>query len=167
MADGQFREDLFYRLNVLRLHLPPLRERKECIKELSDFFLNKTCVNLKKTIMGFASPDVIEDFKEYFWPGNIRQLANTIERAVILEDDKQISTENIIMPEPAKHAFGSIDSDRVNTLHDSEKEMILKALAESLWVQKDAAELLGVSPRALNYKIKNFGITHARWRKHR
>ncbi len=59
------------------------------------------------------------------------------------------------------------EADRINTLYESEKEMILKALAESLWVQKDAATLLGVSPRALNYKIKNYGITHARWRKHR
>ena len=172
VSEGDFREDLYYRLNVLRVHLPPLRERRECIKPLASYLLNKICRNLKKQLADFA-PNVMEAFHSYSWPGNIRQLANTIERAAILENTHIIQLQNIILPELHKAVSLNSNAGQVlpetpaESLADREKEAIIKALEECLWIQKDAARKLGVSPRALNYKVKKFGITHARWRKHK
>ena len=172
VAEGKFREDLYYRLNVLRVQLPPLRDRRECIQPLSNYLLDKTCRSLKKQIAGFA-PNVIDAFHRYSWPGNIRQLANTIERAAILETSHIIQLQNIILPELNKAVSLNSNLQKValaqpiESLADREKEAIIKALEECLWIQKDAARKLGVSPRALNYKVKKFGITHARWRKHK
>ena len=168
VEEGKFREDLYYRINILRVHLPPLRERIECIEPLACFLLEKSCCNLKKKIQGF-SPRAIQRFKGYTWPGNIRQLANAIERAVILEESPFIQIENIALQAPlqtkAKHKPVPIHSEL--SIKGQEKEIIIKALEESLWVQKAAAELLGTSPRALNYKIKKFGISHPHWRKNK
>ena len=166
VAKGAFREDLYYRLNILRIHLPPLRERKECIKPLAYHLLSKACSNLKKKIEDF-SPEALEVLKFYTWPGNIRQLANTIERAVILEESHRIQAENIILSEPIKRESKeeAITHAPVHSLAGQERDAILSALEESLWVQKKAAGLLGISPRALNYKVKKLGITHPHWRK--
>jgi len=161
---GRFREDLYYRINVLPIQLPPLRERPQCLEPLAGVLLRKTCINLKKKIDGFT-PGAMEILKAYHWPGNIRQLANTVERAVILEDGPLITPESISIPnfEP-KRPVRVLKSE---PLEVHEKELILKALEDNLWVQKNAAKQLGISPRALNYKIKKFGITHPNWRKHR
>jgi len=166
VAGGAFREDLYYRLNVLSVHLPPLRERKECIEPLAYHLLDKACRNLKKKMEDF-SPEVLEVFKSYSWPGNIRQLANTIERAVILEESHLIQMENIILPEPIKGESKEEATSHapVHSLAVQERDAILRALEESLWVQKEAAKLLGISPRALNYRVKKLGITYPRWRK--
>lgn len=167
---GSFREDLYYRLNVLRVHLPPLRERTECIEPLGAYLLDKICRNLKKKIEGFT-PQVLETFESYSWPGNIRQLANTIERAAILENTYFIQMQNVVLPE--LHRTVNIKEETVqspiptDSLVGKEKETILQALEDSLWIQKDAARKLGITPRALNYKIKKYGITHARWRKNK
>jgi transcriptional regulator with PAS, ATPase and Fis domain len=166
VAGGAFREDLYYRLNVLMVHLPPLRERKECIEPLAYHLLDKACRNLKKKMKDF-SPEVLEAFKSYSWPGNIRQLANTIERAVILEESHLIQIKNIILPEPIKGESKEEATSHaaIHSLATQERDAILRALEESLWVQKEAAKLLGISPRALNYRVKKLGITHPRWRK--
>ena len=168
VEDGKFREDLYYRINILRVHLPPLRERKECIEPLACFLMEKSCRNLKKKIEGF-SPQALEALKGYTWPGNIRQLANAIERAVILEESPIIQIENTTLQEPThtKTQHKSSPVHPVHSIKEQEKEIIIKALEESLWVQKEAAELLGTTPRALNYKIKKFGISHPRWRKNK
>ncbi|MFO8085291.1 MAG: sigma-54 dependent transcriptional regulator, partial [Desulfobacterales bacterium] len=171
VAKGTFREDLYYRLNVLRLHIPPLRERTECIEPLADILLKKTCGNLKKKTMGFTD-EVIGIFKNYPWPGNIRQMANTIERAVIMEEHPYIRAQNISMPEAAhsetENQENIIEEPKPpETLMDAQKELILQTLEDSLWIQKDAAKKLGVTPRTLNYKIKKLGITHPAWRKHK
>ena len=168
---GNFREDLYYRINVLRVHLPPLRERRQCIEPLATRLLAKSCVALKKKMIGF-SPAVIAMFKSYFWPGNIRQLANTVERAVILEETSLISEENIFLPEFMTHqpdgtTASNQGASEDQSLRANEKEMILKALNDSLWIQKDAAKRLGLSPRVLNYKIKKLGIKHPRWLKNK
>jgi transcriptional regulator with PAS, ATPase and Fis domain len=169
VSKGTFREDLYYRLNVLRLHLPPLRERIDCIEPLSIFLLEKICRNLKKKINGF-SPEVINIFRKYHWPGNIRQMANTIERAVIMEENSLIQTKHLIMPDNNAQNLiniADVDNPKSNqTLLNIQKESILKALEKSLWIQKDAAAILGITPRTLNYKIKKLGITHPGWRKH-
>jgi DNA-binding NtrC family response regulator len=169
VSEGSFREDLYYRLNVLRVHIPPLRERHECVEPLSDYLLDKICRNLKRKINGFA-PQVVEDFKSYSWPGNIRQLANTIERAAILEETALIEPQHVILPDLKKIPPLSGDAPiprPAESLADKEKETILNALEECLWIQKDAARKLGITPRALNYKVKKFNITHARWRKNK
>jgi len=169
VEEGKFREDLYYRINILRVHLPPLRERIECIEPLAHFLMEKSCRDLKKRIEGF-SPEVLEGLKSYSWPGNIRQLANVIERAAILEESNTICTENVVLPDSR---IGTSQDARQTTerpkrsIKGQEREMIIRALEESLWVQKDAAKLLDISPRALNYKIEKFGITHPRWRKNK
>jgi DNA-binding NtrC family response regulator len=168
VKEGKFREDLYYRINILRVHLPPLRERRECTEPLAYCFMEKSCRDLKKKIKGF-SPQALNALKRYNWPGNIRQLANVIERAVILEESPFIQVLNTTLPEPlhTKAENKSSHQSRSQSIKEQEREMIIRALEERLWVQKAAAELLGTSPRALNYKIKKFGITHPRWRKNK
>ncbi|MBW2672394.1 MAG: sigma-54-dependent Fis family transcriptional regulator [Deltaproteobacteria bacterium] len=166
VAEGKFREDLYYRINILSVKLPPLRERKECIGPLASLLLEKTCTTVKKKIAAF-SPSTIEWLKAYEWPGNIRQLANTIERAVILEEGSVIHKENIFTPEMGRLPRTPSESDSSRPLETGETKLILDALQKCLWIQKDAARLLGISPRALNYKIKKFGITHPGWLKNR
>ena len=166
VADGKFREDFYYRINVLAVHLPSLRERRECIEPLVSYHLDKCCRYLRKRIDNF-SPTVVEMFKSYSWPGNIRQLANTIERAVILEEGHTIQEEHVSLPKPIGLVKPESKTHMTLPLQVQEKEVILKALEESLWIQKEAATRLGISPRALNYKIRTFGITHPRWRKNK
>ncbi|HOP48976.1 MAG TPA: sigma-54 dependent transcriptional regulator [Desulfobacteraceae bacterium] len=163
---GKFREDLYYRINILSVMLPPLRERRECIEPLSYWLLEKICRNIKKNISGFSQPGMVW-IKSYEWPGNIRQLANTIERAVILEEGTVVQEKNLSIIGAAVSGKRHLESNLTESLKLGEKEIILKALEDCLWIQKDAATLLGLSPRTLNYKIKKFGITHNRWRKNR
>jgi DNA-binding NtrC family response regulator len=129
--------------------------------------LKKTLRSLKQKIEGFT-PEALDAIRSFSWPGNIRQLANTIERAAILEETLWIQSENILLPE-FTHVKPPEESPipAAQSLDHQEKEIIIRALEESLWVQKEAANRLAITPRALNYKIKKYGITHDRWRKHR
>jgi len=163
---GKFREDLYYRINVLRIHMPPLRQRLECIEPLAYYLLRKLSRSVKKRIDSFA-PDVIERFRQYPWPGNIRQLSNTIERAILLEDDKEIRQESISLPDLGDKVSPTLQAVGLRLSDDQEKDLISNALEENLWIQKDAARQLGVTPRALNYRINKLGITHSRWRKNK
>ncbi len=163
---GRFREDLYYRINVLRIHMPPLRERSECIKPLAKYLLEKLSRSVKKKIDSFT-PDVIEMFRRYPWPGNIRQLSNTIERAILLEDDRVIRPDSISLPDLGDKAPTEYQPGSLKLTEDQERDLIFNALEENLWIQKDAARRLGITPRALNYRIKKLGITHSRWRKNR
>jgi len=161
---GLFREDLYYRINVLRVHLPPLRERRECIEPLAEFLLQKICRELKRNFAGFG-PGVLELFKNHHWPGNVRELSNTIERAVLLEESKRITLENISLSGLSRKP--DIALKPLKDLQASEKDLLLDAMELSNWVQKDAAIRLGVTARKLNYMIKKHGITHGRWRKNK
>ncbi len=167
IAEGAFREDLYYRLNILSALMPPLRERRQCIEPLSYWLLEQKCRTLGRRITGFT-PNVMAWIKHYSWPGNIRQLANLIERAVILEDSSLITEKSMSMAEPSDSAPKAFDwvGEPVSQAQ-REKELILHALENSLWVQKTAARRLNISPRTLNYKIKKLGITHPNWRKNR
>jgi DNA-binding NtrC family response regulator len=160
---GEFREDLYYRINVINIFLPPLKERMEDIEELASYFLKRHCRDIKKDIRGFH-PDVLEMFKHYHWPGNIRQLSNVIERGVLLSEDKIIKKHNIVLGNdiiPFEHT----ELPKTELLADTERKAIIKALDKCLWIQKDAAEKLGISKRTINYRIKKLGIKHPRWRK--
>ncbi len=165
---GKFREDLYYRINVLPIRLPDLRERHQCLLPLAKSFLTKYTKSLRSEVRGFTDM-ALAQIQKYSWPGNIRQLANTIERAVILEEDDLIDVQNLSLPaeKSDKVTSANISLATNGSLIGQEKKLIINALEECLWVQKNAAEKLGVSPRALNYKVKKFGITHPNWRKHR
>ena len=166
VREGQFREDLYYRINVLRIHLPPLRERTACIEPLAYYLLEKLGRTVKKKISSIDT-EVIDMFRQYPWPGNIRQLSNTIERALLLEDQMVIRKSSVSLPEIDDLAPPQIKPTGLKLSEHEETEMIARALEENLWIQKDAALQLGISPRALNYRIKKLGITHARWRKNK
>ncbi len=168
VSEGIFREDLYYRINVLTLNLPPLRERRECLEPMTLMLLEKSCRAIGKRVLSLSAP-ALAAVSAYEWPGNIRQLANTLERAVILEDGPDIQAESLFISGPSLPQLQSETSPPYPpaSLEEREKQMITEALASCLWIQKDAADRLGISPRALNYKIKKFGITHPRWRKHK
>jgi DNA-binding NtrC family response regulator len=167
VGQGRFREDLYYRINVLRIHLPPLRERRPDIEPLAHYLLGKLCRALKKKIDGF-SPEVLSMLHSYDWPGNIRQLSNTIERSILVEDGNVIQPESVSLPEIRRPA-ADIEAAPANLklTAEQEKEMISRALEDNLWIQKDAARQLGISPRALNYRVKKLGISHHRWRRNK
>jgi DNA-binding NtrC family response regulator len=168
VRDGKFREDLYYRINVLRIHMPPLRERIECIEPLAYYLLGRLSRAEKKQIDAL-SPEVLVLFKTYHWPGNIRELSNTIERAIFLTDGHTIEAVHISLPKinelPAPSAAPPARQLRLSD--QEEQELIIRTLEKNLWIQKDAAKELGLTPRALNYRIKKHGITHNRWRKNR
>jgi transcriptional regulator with PAS, ATPase and Fis domain len=138
----------------------------ECIEPLAQYLLEKLSRSVKKKIDSFT-PDVIEIFRQYTWPGNIRQLSNTIERAILLEDDRVIRPQSISLPDFGDKLSPSLQAVGLRLTEDQEKDLISNALEENLWIQKDAARRLGITPRALNYRIKKLGITHSRWRKNR
>ena len=172
MENGGFREDLFYRLNVINIHLPPLRERGEDIRLLVQFFVRKYAQLVNRRIRG-VHREAFQMLSEYHWPGNIRELENTIERAVLMAEG------DVIMPDELEIYFNrrsltpgadnlqlSIPPGGVN-LETVEKSLIIQALEQTQWVQKDAAVLLNVTSRVLNYKIKRFEITHRSWRQNK
>jgi len=172
---GNFRDDLYYRLNVVPLEIPPLRERREDVLNISDFFLRKFSKEIKKEVKGF-SKETKAVLQNHSWPGNIRELRNFIERAVLVAEPGQLITpEDLAMPGKDYFAAGGADRRKQRerdvisfdsfNLETIEKETILRALEVSNWIQKDAANLLGISPRALNYKINQHDITHPTWKK--
>jgi len=160
IEEGKFREDLYYRINVVHIHLPPLRERREDILPLAHFFLKRFNFELNKQIKGF-SEKAKKIILDYHWPGNVRELENVIERAVLMAEGNIIHAEDLALEyEP----FPSLVKKGIK-LKEAEKELIIQALEKTNWIQKKAAELLGISKRAIHYKIHKYGITHPRWKK--
>lgn len=145
---NQFREDLYYRLNVVAIRLPPLRERNGDVTLLIQFFVKRFAADMNKRVTGIE-PGAIKLLCEYAWPGNIRELENTIERAVLLAEGSTITREDIdlFMTEPAPRDDGEgvrLPAGGVR-LEQAEKDLVLQALERCGWVQKKAAALLGVS----------------------
>ena len=161
VKDGRFRQDLYFRLNVVNLHVPPLRERREDILPLARFFLDKYSVDFKKKVTGFAS-EAIEKMRSYAWPGNVRELQNAIERSVLLCDGEIIDATHLTM-DSRLEGEGMSGGDTLN-LEELERAAIQQALRSTHGVQKDAAELLGISPRVLNYKISTYKLD---WKSYR
>ena len=163
VASGQFREDLFYRLNVVSVDMPPLRDRKDDIVPLTTSFVRKFCGELKKKIDG-VSPEAQKMLMRYHWPGNIRELENAVERAVLLTDGSVITPDDLRLGETITIGGepGSVAAVRVPptgiALDEIERQALREALRMCNWIQKDAAELLHISPRVINYKIKTLGI---------
>ncbi|MCL5965828.1 MAG: sigma-54 dependent transcriptional regulator [Deltaproteobacteria bacterium] len=156
VRDGRFRQDLYFRLNVVNLHVPPLRERRDDILPLARFFLNRYAVEFKKKVTGFA-PGAIEKMKGYPWPGNVRELQNVTERAVLLCDGERIEASHFSMDAPFSEAGEGIPRDTLN-LEELERRAVTEALRIARGVQKEAAGILGVSPRVLNYKIQSLNL---------
>jgi DNA-binding NtrC family response regulator len=169
VAQGLFREDLYYRLNVVSVEMPPLRERKDDILELAMFFVRKFAGELKKKVDGL-DPDAQKMLMRYNWPGNIRELENAIERAILMTEGQNIGAEDLRLGELAGGG-GREASTLVKIppsgvpLEEIERSALMEALKMSNWVQKDAAELLGISPRVMNYKIKTLRIEFPRGRR--
>jgi transcriptional regulator with GAF, ATPase, and Fis domain len=167
---GTFREDLYYRLNVVTIEMPPLRERKEDIGALAGFFIRRFAGELKKKIEGL-DPDALKLLMRYNWPGNIRELENAIERAMLLAERSQIAVEDLRLGDTSTTGTSREASSIVKIpptgipLEEIERLALVEALKMSNWVQKDAAELLAISPRVMNYKIKTLGIDFPRGRR--
>ena len=212
VADGSFREDLYFRLNVVTIALPPLRERREEVPFLVDYFIKKYSVQYNKPAIGITA-DLSKQFLEYEWPGNIRQLENMIKRMVVLGGESAIVTElrqpaagypsrgatasprarhdapapppaavaqppvpaSIVAPAAAASAGAAIavsmgaavtgtislkDISRA-AAREAERELILQMLTRTRWNRKEAAEILGISYKALLYKIKESGLDKA------
>jgi DNA-binding NtrC family response regulator len=167
---GLFREDLYYRLNVVSIEMPPLRERKDDIVPLANSFIRKFSAELKKKIEGL-DPDAQKLLMRYNWPGNIRELENTIERAMLLAESRAIAADDLRLGETPTPGSSREHAPVVRIpptgipLDDVERFALIEALKMSNWVQKDAAELLSISPRVMNYKIKTLGIEFPRGRR--
>jgi DNA-binding NtrC family response regulator len=155
---GKFREDLFYRLSVVPIRLPPLRERKEDIPLLVNHFLQKYNKRAKKNIAGVSS-QVLKALKEYDWPGNIRELENTIERAVVLSRGDGIELEDLMYHgiSAGVTAIGSI-SGKSQTLEEMEKEYIKTVLRAQNGNRTRTAEVLGIDRKTLWAKIRKYKI---------
>ena len=173
MMEGHFREDLFFRINVINITVPPLRDRKEQILPLSQYFLDVYKKKYSKEVQPFSSK-LINSFKEYPWPGNIRELENMIKKIVIFGDgntvlknisDKKLdegihpeSYENFSPnPKREKKSFNLKDVGK-RAAEVAEKEIILSTLQETHWNRKQAAKLLRVSYKALLYKVQKYHL---------
>jgi Nif-specific regulatory protein len=157
VSHGKFREDLYYRLNVIPLFLPPLRERGEDIPVLIDHFLNKFNKENKRNVV--LDKNALQVFLNYNWPGNVRELENTVERLVIMSGSEQITASDLPvslsirrLKVPGKSA--SLKSN----IEEIEKANILDALEKTGWVQAKAERILGITPRQIGYKIKKYEI---------
>jgi len=147
ISEGRFREDLYYRLNVMEIFIPPLRDRKEDIEPLSEYFLRKHLLSSKSKLTGFAG-ESLQILKAYSFPGNVRELENIIERAVILEKGTLIRPESL--PQTLKmFQIETIDPERVRTLEELNRDYAEKVLEYAGGNRSKAAELLGISRTSL------------------
>ena len=165
VESGRFREDLFYRLNVVNIHIPPLRERVEDIPLLAAHFLHAFSQENQKQVKGFE-PEVLQALTAYHWPGNVRQLENVIERCVVLAQGESIRMEDL--PAELKEESTQFKSaadllpteiDLGDTLEKIEAALIRRALARNNFIQVKAAESLGISKSLLQYKLKKYNIS--------
>jgi DNA-binding NtrC family response regulator len=165
VKQGRFRTDLFYRLSVVQISIPPLRERKEDILLIADHLIKNFNVKMKRNIVGLA-PETKKLFLEYSWPGNVRELRNTIEHAMIFEESPHITPKHlharITHPGPPVALMGQklsvAGAVGKLTLEEMECNMIRQALEQTSWNQTRAAEVLGISRDAIRYKIKKHKI---------
>jgi two-component system response regulator AtoC len=195
VADAQFREDLFFRLNVVCITLPPLRQRRDEIPVLTERFLRQYAEHYNKPPIALAS-DTMRLFSEYDWPGNVRELENLLKRAVVLGSDESIRREladaiagripiagpipalqpraevqvaaappaAVVVPEPLalpQAPAGSLKDIARSAAREAERELIYRTLQQTRWNRREAAEILGVSYKALLYKIKEAELDKA------
>lgn len=165
VEEGRFREDLYYRLNVISIQLPPLRERKEDIPALVDFFTRKYCEENGKPLYRFSS-EALKVLMDYHWPGNVRELENVVERAVVLSQDEIIGRD--LLPQPIvspSMRFATLSSfpltkdlSLFEIIDAFERRVIIEMLEQTGWSQTDAADNFRIPLSTLNQKIKRHGI---------
>ncbi|HEX28923.1 TPA: sigma-54-dependent Fis family transcriptional regulator, partial [Candidatus Poribacteria bacterium] len=174
IAQGRFREDLYYRLNVVTIRIPPLRERKEDIPLLARYFLEKDAKQMGKPIMSI-SEEAMEKLVAHDWPGNVRELENVIKRAVVISREPIITAEDVIIePIPIKRSLSDEETDALldevferaidlegeeSLMGWLEREMIVRALRRTGGNQSKAAKLLGMNRNTLRSKMKSYGIS--------
>lgn len=171
LQNGNFREDLYYRINVVSIHLPPLRERKEDIPEISEYFLRRYSMIFDKAYIPL-SKSTVNCLISYDWPGNVRELENIIKKIVVLENQEYATRDLGIAP---NSQIGTISIENNSggeriplkkagklAAQEAEKQLILGTLLETRWNRKKAAEILEISYKALLYKIKQSGLSKKR-----
>ncbi len=174
MQSGRFREDLYYRLNVLSIHIPPLRERTAEIPLLFQHFLQKYSEKFQKA-MPEPSAHLLDAAMRYQWPGNLRELENFTKRYVILEDEEgsfrelleMTTAQSRLSPQPEvvaakEHGVGGLKALVRSLKDEAEAEAIAQALEKTRWCRKDAAKMLGISYKALLYKMRQFNLDSGR-----
>ena len=158
VGEGRFQEDLFYRLNVIPVHLPPLRDRREDIPVLAEHFIAKHAQRTGKPI-DRVEDGVLAALQQYGWPGNVRELENTIERAVVLSSNRVLSVADISILAPPVSTTPALPALHLHqNLEWAERETVRQALEQARGVKKDAAELMGISQRALSYYLAKYRI---------
>jgi DNA-binding NtrC family response regulator len=161
VADGRFRDDLYYRINVLSIDVPPLRERRDDIPVLLDFFLRKHTRNTSRLIRGFT-PEARACMLDYAWPGNVRQLESAIERAILLAESDLIAVEDLPLEvkqeaRPQVEGAFKLPSEGIS-FEDFERNLIMQAMERTDYNITKAAKLLGLTFRTLQYRLEKFGI---------
>jgi DNA-binding NtrC family response regulator len=161
VSDGRFRDDLYYRINVLSIDVPPLRERREDIPVLIDYFLNKHTKNTSRLITGLT-PETKKLMIDYSWPGNVRQLESAIERAILLAEGDKITLEDLPTEVrqdvgPASDGTFKLPAEGIN-FEDVERNLITQAMEQTDYNITKAAKLLGLTFRTLQYRLEKFGI---------
>ena len=164
VQEGSFREDLFYRLEVIPVHIPPLRERRDDIPILVDHFLTKKCREINLPLRRLSN-EAVQVLSSYPWPGNVRELENIIERTVVLVDSEVIGPNDLPLAgadetraEAGETAASGGELGLNERLESLEKELIVQAMTDSQGVKTQAAELLGIKTSALYYKLDKYGV---------
>ena len=157
VREGRFRDDLYYRLNVFPLVLPPLRERLEDLPALADFFLKKYGEKNRRGVITLA-PEALEAFRHYPWPGNIRELENVIERGVIVCQGKVLTLEDLPPALQQRGGWAEAGGETEPGLPELERQLISRTLERVAGQRRQAAEILGISLDELNLKIRSYGL---------
>jgi two-component system NtrC family response regulator len=161
VKEGAFREDLFYRLNVVTMSIPPLRERREDISSLIDYFLKKYAEENGREIAGLSS-EAQDVLMKYDYPGNVRELENIIERAVVIAREDLISLVDLPfrdLPKAGLERREEVGEGPLrNSIEELERKLICEAMEKAGDHQTRAAEFLGISERMLRYKLKKYGL---------
>jgi DNA-binding NtrC family response regulator len=157
IRDGKFRQDLFYRLNVFHVEMPPLRARREDVPALADGFLRQFARELGKGLLALT-PDAAQALREYSWPGNVRELRNLMERAAVLSAGPELSKQQVRSLLPADSEVLAADFDLERAVSEVERKTILGALAATDDNKVAAASLLGIGERTLWSKLKKHGL---------
>src|SRR5678815_122503 len=164
VSDGRFRDDLYYRINVLSIDVPPLRERREDIPVLIDYFLKKHTRNTSRLVTGLTA-ETKKLMNDYSWPGNVRQLESAIERAILLSEGDLITVEDLPTEVrqdvgPASEGAFKLPAEGIN-FEDVERNLITQAMEQTDYNITKAAKLLGLTFRTLQYRLEKFGIKKA------
>jgi DNA-binding NtrC family response regulator len=158
IAAGRFREDLSYRLNVITITIPPLRERSDDIPDLARHFLTKYSRKMLKPVREFT-PEALQALGHYSWPGNVRELENVVERAVILSDGESIGREDLAVPDASAVTAAAVtEKPGTGSLGEIERDHILRVLREAGGNQSRASQLLGIDRKTLYLKLRKYGL---------